>query len=144
MTTIIKEKRLNLIKDFIKAKKVRTQEELVNFLQDEGYNVTQATVSRDITDIGLQKSASGHYVLAQEEELRTILKTLVKTVNYSGNIVLVNTLPAAGQTVASYIDKAKITGVLGSVAGDDTIFLLIAENKEANAVVNELQALKES
>ncbi|HDZ86430.1 MAG TPA: ArgR family transcriptional regulator [Actinobacteria bacterium] len=105
--------------------------------------MTQATVSRDVADIGLKKNSAGNYVLAQEEELKTILKTLVKKVTYSANIVLINTLPAAGQTVASYLDKAKLDGVMGSVAGDDTIFLLVAEDHDAETITIELRALKE-
>ncbi len=143
MTTISKEQRLDLIRDFIKENKVRTQEELVVFLQSRGYNMTQATVSRDVADIGLKKNSAGNYVLAQEEELKTILKTLVKKVTYSANIVLINTLPAAGQTVASYLDKSKLDGVMGSVAGDDTIFLLVAEDHDAETITIELRALKE-
>ncbi|TET52658.1 MAG: ArgR family transcriptional regulator [Actinobacteria bacterium] len=143
MKTSSKQERINLIKEFIKHKEVRTQEELLNYLESQGLQVTQATVSRDVSEVGLQKKGTGYYVLAEEIELKSIFKTLVKKINSSMNIVLVSTVAGAAQTVARYIDSAKISGVLGSVAGDDTIFLLVSENVPARAVVKKLKAFKE-
>ena len=143
MKTKSRANRLSLIKNYIQENNIRTQEELVNYLEHESFEVTQATVSRDITDIGLKKNGEGFYVLAEEEELKTIFKTLVKRVSSSGNIVVVTTMPGAGQTVASYIDSSPITEVLGSVDGDDTIFLLVAENESSKTIANKLMAFKE-
>lgn len=137
-----KRDRLNLIKEYVRYSKVRTQEELLKYLQVQGYDVTQATISRDIADMGLTKNRAGYYALVTDEELRTIFKTLVTAVNHSANIVLVKTLPASAQTVARFLDSADVHGILGSVAGDDTIFLLIAENVPSRAVVKKLLDLK--
>jgi len=139
-----KENRHNLIRDYIKGSKVRSQEELVSHLQKKGFAVTQATVSRDIAELGLVKSGAGFYALAEDEELNNIFQSLVKTVKYSGNIVVINTMPAAAQTVARYIDKAAVSGIMGSVAGDDTIFVLIAESVSNKAIVKKFQELKEN
>jgi len=144
MKTKTKVDRHNLIREYIKGSKVRSQEELVDYLQEKGFAVTQATVSRDIAELSLVKNGDGFYVMAEDEELKNIFQSLVKTVKYSGNIVVINTLPAAAQTVARYIDKAAISGVLGSVAGDDTIFVLIAENVSNKAMVKNFQELKEN
>lgn len=143
MKTKSKVNRLNSIKEFVKVSQVRTQEELVKYLQMQGFVVTQATVSRDISELGLTKNSAGIYVLAQDEELKSVFKTLVKQVNSSANIVLVKTVPGAAQTVARFIDNASILGILGSVAGDDTIFLLVNENVPARVVVKKLLAFKE-
>ncbi len=137
-----KNSRLNLIKEYIKQGQVRTQEELLKYLQSQGFKVTQATVSRDIADIGLTKNGAGYYVLAQDEELRSIFKTMVVDVSKSGNIVLVKTLAAAAQTVARYIDSAEIQGIMGSVAGDDTIFLLIVDDMDSCIVLDKLRDYK--
>jgi transcriptional regulator of arginine metabolism len=143
LKTNIKESRHNLIKKYIKHSKVRSQEELVKHLQLSGFAVTQATISRDIADLGLIKTKGGFYALAEDEELKSIFQTLVKEVKYSGNMVVVNTLPAAAQTVARYIDSASVSEVLGSVAGDDAIFLLITEDVSAKKVADKLLGYKE-
>lgn len=142
MKTKTKSDRLNLIKQYIKQANVRTQEQILKYLQVQGYEVTQATVSRDIAELSLKKNNAGYYVLAEDEELRTIFRTLVVQVTSSANIVLVKTVGGAAQTVARFVDSAAIHGILGSVAGDDTIFLLVAENVPSRAVVNKMLALK--
>lgn len=135
--------RHNLIKEHIRASKIRSQEELVIYLKKRGFKVTQATISRDIGDLGLVKDEAGFYVLAEEAQLKNIFQTLVKEVRHSGNIVVINTLPASAQTVARYIDSASILSVLATVAGDDTIFLLIDEKIASKKVAKDLLGYKE-
>lgn len=137
-----KSRRLELVRQHIKQVKIKTQEQILRFLQIQGFDVTQATVSRDIADLGLTKNKNGFYVLAKDEELRSIFKTLVTDISYSGNIVLVKTIEAAAQTVAKFVDSANINGIMGSVAGDDTIFFLVMENIPSRVVVKKLQELK--
>ena len=135
-----KNERQKLIKELIQNNKVKTQTELVAALQSDGFEVTQATVSRDIKEMGLVRDNLG-YKSSEEKALEEVFQW-VKSLNSSGNIVIVLSEAGSAQTIALAIDKANIDGVIGSVAGDDTIFLATQESK-TKKVFNKLNDLKE-
>jgi len=124
--------RQEAIRKIVRRERVRTQRDLVDLLGRHGFECTQATVSRDIADMGLRKLPEGVYVLAEDLHLQRMIAELVTSVVKSGQLVLVKTTAGAGQGVAAALDAAELDEILGSIAGDDTI--LIIARSEADAV----------
>lgn len=130
------------IKEIIEHKVVETQEELAEALRKEGIEITQATVSRDIKELMLIKVPVGdgryRYAFPQEQNvvfsqsrMARIFHDSVVFLDHSQNIIVLKTLPGMAQAVASTIDCAKWPEILGTVAGDDTMFVVV---KPAEAV----------
>ena len=146
--------RQKAIIDLIKEKAISSQSELVVELRKKGFKVQQPTISRDIKELGLVKIPYGEtykYVLPEEatpqaypSRIATIA-ALIKTVEASGNLLVVKTEPGAASTVAVTIDKLNVPGILGTVAGDDTLVAVVDEKKQAKRVQKDLlKALKRS
>lgn len=121
--------RQDAIREIVRNKEVRTQRNLVEELKNAGYECTQATVSRDIADMGLRKLPEGVYVLAEDLHLQRMVSELVVDVLRTGNLVLVKAQPGTASGIAAAIDAAELPDVLGSLAGNDTI-LVIAQTAE--------------
>lgn len=126
--------RQDAIRKIVRRERVRTQRDLVERLAQHGFDCTQATVSRDIADMGLRKLPEGVYVLAEDLHLQRMIAELVTSVVRSGQLVLVKTSSGAGQGVAAAIDAAELDEVLGSIAGDDTILIISRSDSDAEAV----------
>lgn len=122
-------KRQETIREIVRTKDIRTQRALVEQLKAEGYDCTQATVSRDIADMGLRKLPEGVYVLAEDLHLQHMVSQLVVGVSRANNLVLVKTQPGTAQGIAAAVDGAELPHIAGSIAGDDTI-LVIAQTDE--------------
>lgn len=129
--------RQETIKWIVRNKAVRTQRDLVLELRDAGYTCTQATISRDIADMGLRKLPEGLYVLAEDLHLQRMVSEFVTHVENVNNQVVVRTQPGTAPGVAAAIDAADLTDVIGSIAGNDTV-LAISRSNEAAAVTAEL------
>lgn len=129
--------RQETIKWIVRNKAVRTQRDLVLELRDAGYTCTQATISRDIADMGLRKLPEGLYVLAEDLHLQRMVSEFVTNVENVNNQVVVRTQPGTAPGVATAIDAADLTDVIGSIAGNDTV-LAISRSNEAAAVTAEL------
>ncbi|ACX52497.1 arginine repressor, ArgR [Ammonifex degensii KC4] len=130
----MKRARQQKILEIIRSRPVASQQELVEELRKAGFNVTQATVSRDLKELRLVKVATEEgwrYALpatelpAQEEKLRQLVQSAVVGIEVSGNLVVVKTLPGAAQGVASAVDRANWPEVIGTVAGDDTFIVVV-------------------
>lgn len=121
--------RQDAIRDIVRNKDVRTQRMLVDELKACGFDCTQATVSRDIADMGLRKLPEGVYVLAEDLHLQRIVSELVTGVQRTDNLVLVKAQPGTASGIAAAVDAAELPDVLGSLAGNDTI-LVIAQTAE--------------
>ena len=117
------------IRDIVRNKDVRTQRMLVDELKACGFDCTQATVSRDIADMGLRKLPEGVYVLAEDLHLQRMVSELVTGVQRTDNLVLVKAQPGTASGIAAAVDAAELPDVLGSLAGNDTI-LVIAQTAE--------------
>ncbi len=128
------------IKEIIDNNKIETQEDLALALRREGIEVTQATVSRDIKELMLVKvpDANGHYHYAYPKEHGMMLTTerlertfhdSIVSVRISDCLVVIRSLPGAAQAVAFALDYMKWPEILGTIAGDDTVFVA-TENKE--------------
>ena len=121
--------RQDAIRDIVRNKDVRTQRMLVDELKACGFDCTQATVSRDIADMGLRKLPEGVYVLAEDLHLQRMVSELVTGVQRTDNLVLVKAQPGTESGIAAAVDAAELPDVLGSLAGNDTI-LVIAQTAE--------------
>ncbi len=124
--------RQEAIRDCVRAKAIKTQRDLVLELKEMGFNCTQATVSRDIADMGLRKLPEGIYVLAEDLHLQRMLSEFVVGVARAENLVVVRSQPGTASGVAAAIDDASLAHTLGSVAGNDTVLMIVdnAENAE--------------
>ena len=140
----MKKNRLEKIISIINEYEVETQDELISYLKEEGFDVTQATVSRDIRELKLTKITTGHgtyrYIVPKtEEELRNlhITHALAETIiraEYANNLVVVHTLPGMAQAIAVEVDHLGNSQILGCVAGDDTIMIVTCDQESAATV----------
>lgn len=121
---------------------MRTQRALVDRLKESGFDCTQATVSRDITEMGLRKLPEGVYVLAEDLHLQRMVRDLVKDVNRSANLVLVKAQSGTAPGVAAALDAAELEGILGSVSGDDTILVVMSGEPAGEALVETLDKFR--
>ena len=133
--------RRDAIRDIVRNKDVRTQRVLVDELRAMGFDCTQATVSRDIADMGLRKLPEGIYVLAEDLHLQRMVSELVTGVLRTDNLVMIKAQPGTASGIAAAVDAAELPDVLGSLAGNDTI-LVIAQTAEdgerLEALINKL------
>ena len=138
--------RQNKILELINIHEIDTQENLATLLKESGYNVTQATVSRDIKELQLVKvlSSTGKYKYASNkssempasDRFTKIFRETITGIEASGNIIVVKTLSGCANAAAEAIDNCGIPHIIGSIAGDNTIFLL-ADNLENVSVIKE-------
>jgi transcriptional regulator of arginine metabolism len=134
--------RQEAVRKIVRRERVRTQRELVDRLKQHGFECTQATVSRDITDMGLRKLAEGVYVLAEDLHLQRMISELVTSVVRSDKLVLVKTTAGAGQGVAAALDAAELDEVLGSIGGDDTILIIARSDADSEAIMDSIAKLR--
>ena len=133
--------RQDAIRDIVRNKDVRTQRVLVDELRAMGFDCTQATVSRDIADMGLRKLPEGIYVLAEDLHLQRMVSELVTGVLRTDNLVMIKAQPGTASGIAAAVDAAELPDVLGSLAGNDTILVIAqpAEDGERlEALINKL------
>ena len=140
----MKIKRQKKIIELISKFDIKTQDELIDKLHDEGFEVTQATISRDIRDLKLMKVAIGEgeykYVLHVPGEgidmtkLNVPILTSVKSVEFARNIIVIKTIPSMASAIAAWIDGMKLEEVLGCVAGDDCVIAVTRTEDEAAAI----------
>lgn len=137
--------RQDAIRDIVRNKDVRTQRVLVDELRAMSFDCTQATVSRDIADMGLRKLPEGIYVLAEDLHLQRMVSELVTGVLRTDNLVMIKAQPGTASGIAAAVDAAELPDVLGSLAGNDTI-LVIAQTAEdgerLEALINKLSAAR--
>ncbi|MGI6574506.1 MAG: arginine repressor [bacterium] len=150
----MKSKRQRHILEIISTYKIETQEELAEYLRDHGIEVTQATVSRDIKELGLIKVPMGdnRYCYAKpaertpgvidQRQQRMFRESVIK-IAASENLIVIKTLTGSAQGVAAVVDGLAWPEIIGTVAGDDTIIMVIRTRLEVEAVVAKLESLRE-
>lgn len=137
----VKARRQSYVLQLVKEKQVETQEELMTYLREEGYKVTQATISRDIKELRLAKVPNGKggykYALPQgatkgdlNRRARRVFEDYVKDVDFSGNLLIIKTYPGGAHAVAAVLDELEWPGVAGTLAGDDVIVLIVRSHGE--------------
>ena len=148
-----KDRRLEAIKLIISSKEIGSQEELLDELKKEGFLLTQATLSRDLKQLKVAKAASmnGHYVyvLPNETMYKRVHKPLparemmgasgFQSIRFSRNIGVIRTRPGYASSIAYNIDNSDIPEILGTIAGDDTIFIAVREGSDHNAIIQALR-----
>ncbi|KXB36738.1 arginine repressor protein [Bacteroidales bacterium KA00344] len=153
----IKDRRLEAIKMIISSKELGSQEEVLQELKKEGFELTQATLSRDFKQLKVAKAASMNgqyvYVLPNETMYKRIHKPLsalemlqspgFQSINFSGNIAIIKTRPGYASSIAYNIDNSNVEEVLGTIAGDDTILMVLKEGVERDAVLQGLNEIVE-
>jgi transcriptional regulator of arginine metabolism len=133
------------ILDLLRKHRIPSQEELSTLLARENVRVTQPTLSRDIRELGLVK-VRGVYQIPEEqlaapplETIKRSLQQLVIRSGVSGNIVMVKTSPGYGHSLGVVLDSAQWPEVLGTVAGDDTVFVLLRNTRFGRKVLRRIQ-----
>lgn len=133
----------------VAERRLGTQDELVRALRGAGFHATQATVSRDIVELGLVKVArDGVHVYAAPsaptgggaDRLRRFCEDYPVDVALAGTIVVLRSLPGTANALGAAIDAAQLDEIVGTIAGDDTVFLAATREREARAVVDRLLA----
>jgi transcriptional regulator of arginine metabolism len=148
----IKNNRLEALRLIISSQQLGSQEELLNALQKEGFKLTQATLSRDLKQLKVAKAASmsGNYVyvLPNETMYKRVstpnsIREMMRvpgfiSINFSGNMGVIKTRPGYASSIAWNIDNSDIPEIIGTIAGDDTIFIVIKEGIHHQEVIEAL------
>lgn len=139
------------ILEIIHSREIETQEELAQALQEHGYQVTQATISRDIKELRLVKALGKngvyHYAAASKndngmnERLIRMFSETVLSVNSAYNQIILRTLPGSGNTAAEALDRLQWPELLGTIAGDNTILLIVRSIEEVGELVERLNEM---
>ena len=147
----MKGKRQNKIIEIISKNDVETQDDLVRLLNKAGFRVTQATISRDIKELHLIKSQteSGAYKYSVNESkeksdmnvLLRIFKDTVVSIEAAGNIVVIKTLTGSANAAAEVVDGLNIPEIVGSIAGDNTIFIAVRDRDFALGIVSRFRQM---
>ena len=146
---ISKRARQGKILEVTHNRQVHSQEELSSLLRHEGIDVTQATLSRDIRELGLVKMRGGYRVSEEsrpelpDEILRRAFKQFVVQTGVSGNVVMIRTSTGNAHSVCVVLDAAQWPEILGTIAGDDTIFVLLRSTGWGRKVLRRIQELCE-
>ena len=135
-------KRQEAIREIVRNKSIGTQKALVAELEAAGFSCTQATVSRDITDMGLRKLPEGIYVLSEDLHLQRMVSEFVTSVEHANNLVVVKSHPGTAPGVAAAVDAADLPEVVGSVAGNDTVLVISQTDETASDLVTMLEKLR--
>ena len=145
--------RRRTVRRLLSERSVSSQEEIVALLAVAGHRVTQATVSRDLDALGAVKQRSGsdppRYVIPAQRTpespgapaVARALADYAESIVVSGNLVVLRTPPGAAHLVAGAIDHADLSGVVGTVAGDDTLLVVAAEDLGGAALANALEEM---
>lgn len=146
---------METLKMLISSHELSSQEEVLQALAKEGYKLTQATLSRDLKQLKVAKAASmnGKYVYVLPNETmykrvsnpRSLREMMMspgfQSINFSGNMVVIKTRPGYASSIAYNIDNSDIPEILGTIAGDDTIFMVRKEGASENDLIKSLSEL---
>lgn len=150
----MKSNRQEKILELINQYEIETQDDLIRHLQNSGFVVTQATISRDIRELKLTKVLTGHgsyrYVMPSQPEAlqfpkynRTVIESIISA-ECAGNILVIKTYPGLAQAVALGIDNMNLPKILGTVGGDDTIISVTKDSEYAKEAVRKIHELMRS
>ena len=133
--------RRDAIRTLVRNESIRTQRELADRLRELGYDCTQATISRDITELRLEKPAGSCYMLPEDMRFQRIIHELVTSAVAAMNIVVVKTMSGSANAVAEVLDTSKFEGLLGTVAGDNIIMIVTDDPEHAQNLTDKLNSL---
>jgi transcriptional regulator of arginine metabolism len=149
----VKAARQRALGELLRTREIQSQAQLIAYLREQGFEATQATVSRDLEDLGAVKvrAPHGHLVyalpeaepVAGEDEVRRALAFSLLDAVPSANLVVLRTPPGHAQVLAFTLDRARLPGVCGTIAGDDTILVVCDERTSGRAMARRLLTLAE-
>ena len=148
----MKTQRQAKIMEIISTRDVETQEQLLKELQQAGYSNTQATISRDIKELRIVKELTSfgtyRYTTSSKEvsgtfsaRLNTIFRECITGYDYAQNIIVIRTMPGLASAAASAIDAMNMSFIVGSLAGDDTVMIVVRDSNAAAAFCGEIKNL---
>ena len=151
----VKNDRLEALRMIISSQELGSQDELLAALKQEGFKLTQATLSRDLKQLKVAKAASmrGNYVYVLPNDTmykRVSTPSSVRemmqvpgflSIHFSGNMGVIKTRPGYASSIAYNIDNSEIPSIIGTIAGDDTIFIVMKENASRDQVLDELSQI---
>lgn len=148
----MKTQRQAKIMEIITTRNVETQEQLLDALEEAGYRSTQATISRDIKELRIVKELTSfgtyRYTVSSNDmggsfsnRLNTIFRECITGFDYAQNMVVIRTMPGLASAAASAIDTMNMSVVLGTLAGDDTVFVVMRDSNAAAAFCGEIKSL---
>jgi len=148
-----RDQRLRAIADLIRTRPVASQDEIAEALAALGFTVTQATISRDLEQLGAAKvRRAGLLVYALPEEIsppvsdgpqmQTVFRDWVRSVDFAGNLVVIKTPPGSAHLVGVALDRAELPEVAGTICGDDTIFVAVRDVVSAPSLAQRLQRMR--
>ena len=147
----MKRERHEVVVELINKYDIETQEELASYLRKEGYDVTQATVSRDIRQLNLSKVAAGNgrqkYIILKSDDAKLndkyirVLRDGYVSMNMAQNILVIKTVQGMAMAVAGALDAMKFPEIVGCIAGDDTIFAAIKSVDDTKAVIGKIEEI---
>ncbi len=152
---VMKQLRQRAIRDLVEQRTIRTQQELAAALRERGFRATQATISRDVAELGLVKAGRGGthaYAIpprlreadtSGEDRIRILLKDLPVEIRDAGTTLVLRTLPGSAHPLAAALDRARWPEVVGTIAGDDTVFVAFADRGTLGRVRRRLEGLAE-
>lgn len=145
---LMKRERHEVVVELINKYDIETQEELASYLRKEGFEVTQATVSRDIRELNLSKISAGNgrqkYIILSKDDTRLgdkyirVLRDGFVSMNMAQNILVIKTVQGMAMAVAAAIDAMKLPEIVGCIAGDDTIMAAISTVDDTRVVMEKL------
>jgi len=150
---VMKQARQRAIRDLVDQRPIRTQQELAAALRERGFRTTQATISRDVAELGLIKRGREGiqaYALpprlveaetSGEDRRRKLVSDLPVEVREAGLLVILRTLPGSAHAIAAALDRARWPEVAGSIAGDDTVFVACPDRRAVQQVRRRFQEL---
>jgi transcriptional regulator of arginine metabolism len=141
-------KRQNKVKEILSVHEISHHDDLISLLKEEGFTVTQATLSRDFSEMGIIRtisdSGSPRYILNPEESGRQILKFIgfeILGVQHNESLIVVRTLAGRAQGVAYFIDRLNKPEIMGTVAGDDTVLVIPNSIKNIPVIIEIIESL---
>jgi transcriptional regulator of arginine metabolism len=150
---VMKQLRQRAIRDLVEQRPIRTQQELAAALRERGFRTTQATISRDVAELGLVKAVRNGthaYVIppllreadtSGEDRIRRLLRDMPVEMREAGTLLVLRTLPGSAHPLAAALDRARWPEVVGSIAGDDTVFVAFADRGSLGRVRRRLEGL---
>lgn len=146
----MKDERIRAIRGLVAKRPIKTQTELLRELRSLGFKTTQATISRDLEELGLFKDRkTGIYKLREEASAEDSVSRLqrgvaeyVRSIEVAENLVVVKTTPGGAQGIASALDQMKWAEVIGTVAGDDTILVVASDRAAGRKTAQRLKRMK--
>ncbi|HEY4227371.1 MAG TPA: arginine repressor [Candidatus Limnocylindrales bacterium] len=149
----MKQLRQRAIRDLVEQRPIRTQQELAAALRERGFRATQATISRDVAELGLGKGSregSAAYVLparlrdadlSGEDRLRRLLSDVPVEFRVADRLLVIRTLPGSAHAVAAALDRTRWPEIVGSIAGDDTVFVATPDRSALKRLRDRLAGL---